>query len=237
MTTYDDDELAGFFHERAHGAGLQVGVHAIGDRAIEQVLAAWERVYGTLDSRERRHFRARRHRIEHFEMASPAQVERAADAGPGRLGAAGLRSLWGQPGGLYEQGLGAERAMAMNPFRTMLERGVEVGVGSDSPVTPLDPMATVRGAARTITTRAATRCEPRRSACTRSGSARLGHQEEKKGMLEPGMTRGLRRLRRRSVHGLEVEGTAAGADRLAGPRGLRGVRALPHLVTLSAGLG
>ena len=30
--------------------------------------------------------------------------------------------------------------MAMNPFRTMLERGVEVGVGSDSPVTPLDPM-------------------------------------------------------------------------------------------------
>ena len=31
-------------------------------------------------------------------------------------------ALWGQPSGLYEQGLGAERAMAMNPFRTMLER-------------------------------------------------------------------------------------------------------------------
>ena len=41
-TYYDDDELAGFFHD-AHGAGLQVGVHAIGDRAIEQVLGAWER--------------------------------------------------------------------------------------------------------------------------------------------------------------------------------------------------
>ena len=75
-----DDELETFFHA-GHMAGLQVGVHAIGDRAIEQVLTVWERVYLTLDSRERRHFRARRHRIEHFEMASTSQIERAAMLG------------------------------------------------------------------------------------------------------------------------------------------------------------
>ena len=79
-TAYADDVLAAFFHD-GHDAGLQVGVHAIGDRAIEQVLGTWERVYGALDSRERRHFRARRHRIEHAEMASPTQVERAAVLG------------------------------------------------------------------------------------------------------------------------------------------------------------
>ena len=56
-------------------------MHAIGDRAIEQVLRAWESVYHRLDSRERRHFRARRHRIEHFEMPTAEQIERAAMLG------------------------------------------------------------------------------------------------------------------------------------------------------------
>ena len=77
---HDDDTLAEFFHA-GHNAGLQVGVHAIGDRAIEQVLRTWERVYLALDSRERRHFRARRHRIEHFVLPSADQVERAAMLG------------------------------------------------------------------------------------------------------------------------------------------------------------
>ena len=53
-----DGRGAGRFFLSGHAAGLQVGVHAIGDRAIEQVLSAWERVYAALDSRGRRHFRA-----------------------------------------------------------------------------------------------------------------------------------------------------------------------------------
>ena len=80
VTYFDDEVLEGFFHD-GHGAGLQVGMHAIGDRAIEQVLRAWESVYHRLDSRERRHFRARRHRIEHFEMPTAEHVERAAMLG------------------------------------------------------------------------------------------------------------------------------------------------------------
>src|SRR5439155_2031026 len=38
------EDLVEVFHN-AHLAGLQVAVHAIGDAAIEQCLAAWERVY------------------------------------------------------------------------------------------------------------------------------------------------------------------------------------------------
>jgi hypothetical protein len=182
---FADDELAEFFHG-AHGAGLQVGVHAIGDRAIDQVLSAWERVYHALDSRDRRHFRARRHRIEHFEVVSASQVERAAMLGLAASVQPSFDAVWGGAGGLYEVRLGARRAAAMNPFRSMLQRGVEVGVGSDAPITPLDPMAAIEAleshhdGAQRLTRAEAIRLHT-------IGSARLGHQEDKKGALAPGM--------------------------------------------------
>ena len=185
VTYFDDEVLEGFFHD-GHGAGLQVGMHAIGDRAIEQVLRAWESVYHRLDSRERRHFRARRHRIEHFEMPTAEHVERAAMLGLAVSMQPSFDLEWGQPGGLYEQGVGAERAHAMNPIRHLLDRGLVVGVGSDAPVVPMDPWLTIHAlehhhdAAQQLTRAESIRLHT-------AGSARLAHQEEKKGVLEPGM--------------------------------------------------
>jgi predicted amidohydrolase YtcJ len=181
---YDDEVLEGFFLA-GHTAGLQVGVHAIGDRAIEQVLSAWERVYATLDSRGRRHLRARRHRIEHVEMVSAAQVERASMLGIAASVQPAFDAFWGGPGELYEQGVGEARAAAMNPFRTMLDRGVEVGSGSDSPVTPLDPMLGVSALERHHDpAQRLTRAEAIRVSTI--GGARLAHHEDKKGVLAPG---------------------------------------------------
>jgi predicted amidohydrolase YtcJ len=183
-TYYTDDELVGFFHV-AHGAGLQVGVHAIGDRAIEQVLTAWERIYASLDSRERRHFRARRHRIEHFEMPSTTQIERAAMLGLAASVQPAFDLTWGGTGGLYQRRLGADRAFAMNPIRSMLDRGIVVGAGSDSPVTALDPWLAVEAMERHHDpAQRLGRVEAIRVHTV--GSARLAHQEEKKGLLEPG---------------------------------------------------
>lgn len=181
---FEDDELATFFHD-AHLAGLQVGVHAIGDAAIAQVLSQWERVYQSLDSRGRRHFRARRHRIEHFEMADGRSIERAAALGL----AIGIQptfdALWGFPGGLYEQGLGPERTEGMNAFRDLLQRGLEVGGGSDSPITPLDPLEAI--AALEGNHRPDQRLAREEALRVWTiGSARLAHQEDKKGSLEPG---------------------------------------------------
>jgi predicted amidohydrolase YtcJ len=185
VSYYGDDELAGFFHD-AHGAGLQVGVHAIGDRAIEQVLSAWERIYAGLDSRERRHFRARRHRVEHFEMPTDHHVERAAMLGLAVSVQPAFDLLWGHDGGLYEVGLGPERAARMNPFRTMLQRGIVLGAGSDAPVTPLDPWLAIAAMERHhAPAERLSRVEAIRVHTV--GSARLAHQEEKKGSLEPGM--------------------------------------------------
>ncbi|HEU4464514.1 MAG TPA: amidohydrolase family protein, partial [Gemmatimonadota bacterium] len=168
-----------------HLAGLQVGIHAIGDAAIEQVVTTWERVYQSLDSRQRRHFRARRHRIEHFEMASGAILERAAMLGLAISVQPAFDAEWGHPGGLYEQGLGPERAAGMNPFRDLVMRGLEVGAGSDSPITSIDPMVGVAAfESHHDPGQRLSRAEAIRVYTT--GSARLANQEDKKGSLEPG---------------------------------------------------
>ncbi|MDP9243443.1 MAG: amidohydrolase family protein [Actinomycetota bacterium] len=180
----DGDALPEFLHA-AHNAELQVGVHAIGDAAIERLLDAWERVHSTLDSRGRRHFRARRHRVEHFEMPSDVQIERAAMLGLAISVQPAFDAEWGHPGALYDRRLGWDRAGAMNPFRTLLERGMELGAGSDSPVTPLDPLAGIAALERHhAADQRLSRIDALRLFTW--GSARLAHQEDKKGRLAPG---------------------------------------------------
>ncbi|HET7928211.1 MAG TPA: amidohydrolase family protein [Actinomycetota bacterium] len=181
---FGDDELAQYFHD-GHLAGLQVGVHAIGDAAVEQVVRTWERVYQSLDTRQRRHFRARRHRIEHFEMSSLDVIERAAMLGLAISVQPTFDARWGFPGGLYEQGLGEERAGSMNRFRDLLSRGMELGAGSDSPITTIDPLVGVAAfEGHHDPTQRLGREEAVRVFTL--GSARLAHQEDKKGSLEPG---------------------------------------------------
>jgi predicted amidohydrolase YtcJ len=182
---YTDEELMQFF-QGGHHAGLQVGIHAIGERAIDQILVAWEHVYASLDSRGKRHFRARRHRVEHFELVSGEQVERAAMLGLAISVQPAFDAAWGSPGGLYEVGLGPGRAGAMNPFRSMLDRGLELGAGSDAPITPLDPLAGIDAFENHHNVQhRLSRAEAVHVWTT--GSARLAHQEDKKGVLEPGM--------------------------------------------------
>ena len=181
----DDDDLTEFLHN-AHLAGLQVAMHAIGDGAIEQAVGSWERVYQSLDSRDRRHFRARRHRIEHFELPRDDHVERAANLGMAISIQPAFDALWGHPGGMYERRLGGERAGRMNPFRTLLQRGMEVGAGSDSPVTSLDPVAGIAALeSHHDPDQHLSRDEAIRLFTW--GSARLAHLDEKKGRLDPGM--------------------------------------------------
>jgi predicted amidohydrolase YtcJ len=184
VLNYADDELSEFFHN-AHLAGLQVAVHAIGDAAIEQAVRVWERVYRILDTRQRRHFRARRHRIEHFEMPSSNQIERSAALGLAISVQPAFDAQWGHPGALYEQRVGWERAAWMNPFGTMIGRGLEVGGGSDAPITALDPMYGVWGLeTHHDPTQRMTREQALRIFTI--GSARLAHLDEKKGELIPG---------------------------------------------------
>ena len=48
---------------------------------------------------------------------------------------------------MYAVRLGEERAMAAIPLRDMVDAGVRIVLGSDSPITPFGPWAAVRAAA------------------------------------------------------------------------------------------
>jgi predicted amidohydrolase YtcJ len=55
-------------------------------------------------------------------------------------------AAWGGPDGMYAARLGERRALAAVPLRSMVDAGVRVALGSDSPVTPLDPWTAIRAA-------------------------------------------------------------------------------------------
>ena len=119
-------------------------------------------------------------------MPTLAQIERAAMLGLAISMQPAFDAAWGYPGALYERRVGPDRAWAMNPVRTVLDRGLELGVGSDAPVVPVDPWATIRAMeTHHDPAQRLDRVDAIRIHTT--GSARLAHHEEKKGVLEPGM--------------------------------------------------
>jgi predicted amidohydrolase YtcJ len=131
----DDGALLELFRE-AQASSLQVGVHAIGDAAIEQAISTWEKVAAETGEDA---VRARGHRIEHFECATDAHIERAVRLGLKASVQPAFDHYWGGTDELYARRIGEERALDMNRFGTMVSRGLGLGAGSDSTVTPLDP--------------------------------------------------------------------------------------------------
>jgi predicted amidohydrolase YtcJ len=126
-------------------AGLQAGFHAIGDGALDTVVA------GLAEAGERLgpdRLRAARHRLEHVEMVSPEALPVLARLGVVASVQPAFDRLWGGADGMYAERLGAERALALNPLAGMREAGVVLAFGSDSPVTPIDPWGSVRAAVR-----------------------------------------------------------------------------------------
>ncbi len=131
-----DEELTAFFSE-AQRLEMQCGVHAIGDAAIEQALRCWEAVAATAGVGP---VRALGHRIEHFECATDDHIRRAGHLGLRASVQPAFDGLWGGEGGLYALRIGWERASNMNRFGSMKKASLLIGAGSDSTVTPLDPL-------------------------------------------------------------------------------------------------
>jgi predicted amidohydrolase YtcJ len=123
----------------AHAAGLQIALHAIGERAVSQALDAYE-----VAAQE--HPRADcRHRVEHAELVLDFDLRRAADLGVILSMQPAFEWFWGGAGGMYEQRLG-ERYRRTNRLRSALRAGVALAGGSDSNITPLDPLLGIAAA-------------------------------------------------------------------------------------------
>lgn len=131
----DDEGLFEFFYE-AQSKDLQVGVHAIGDAAIEQALVTWEKVAEKVGLDE---VRRKGHRIEHFECGSDDHIGRAARLGLILSVQPAFDNYWGGPAGLYSERIGWKRARNMNRFKSMHDAGLVMAAGSDSTVTAMDP--------------------------------------------------------------------------------------------------
>ena len=119
----------------AHRRGFQVAIHANGDQAIDWALDAIE---GAVRSDPRSDHR---HRIEHFQMARPDQIERVAALGVGVSLFANHVWYWGDRH--HQRFLGPERANRLDPVREVSEAGIRFGLHCDAPVTPLDPLFTM----------------------------------------------------------------------------------------------
>jgi predicted amidohydrolase YtcJ len=123
-------------------AGIQAGFHCIGDAAVRQVLDAVGTVVAELGVAA---VRACRHRLEHLEMVEDAGIARMASWGMVASVQPAFDAAWGGDAGMYVERLGP-RAAACNPFADLEDGGVALALGSDAPVTPLDPWGGVHAA-------------------------------------------------------------------------------------------
>jgi len=170
----------------ADKAGLQISIHAIGDRAVHTVLDLFERAEredGPAD---------RRFRIEHVQHLRPDDA--------GRFESLGVIASM-QPYHAIDDGrwagkvLGPERLHTSYAWRLLLDHGAVLAFGSDWPVAPLDPLLGIYAAVtrRTLDGKNPQGWIPEQRITVAEavhaytvGSAFAEHQEKVKGSLEPG---------------------------------------------------
>jgi len=169
--------------------GVQIFTHAIGDGAIRLALDAYE------DAQKANQTHDARHRIEHIEDASAADITRF-----GKLGViASFQPLHAYPGDdvlrIWSGNVGPERAERGFAWHSVASAGGTLGFGSDWPIVTLSPWPGVQNAV----TRQTTEGNPPGGWLPKErislddaikaytlGAAFAGHREHTEGSLEPG---------------------------------------------------
>jgi predicted amidohydrolase YtcJ len=115
---------------KADEADFQIAVHAIGDKALEQTVKAFQSVFS------KRQIVKRRHRVEHASVVNPDLIEKIKSLGllvcaqPHFI----VSDFW------VPERLGYERARWTYAFKSLLRNGVRLAGSSDAPVEPLNPL-------------------------------------------------------------------------------------------------
>jgi predicted amidohydrolase YtcJ len=129
LAQYEKEEFFSMV-EKAHSYGYQIGIHAIGDMAVNWVLNAVE------EAQKKHGKKGLRHRVEHNTVNIISDTKRFQELGI--VASMQPNITGGQP--YRERRLGKERARRVDMWRTLLENGAVLAWGTDWPVSPLNPM-------------------------------------------------------------------------------------------------
>lgn len=128
----------------AGAAGFPMSVHAIGDRAVREVLdvmSEWTTARGATASRWPPPLPMPQ-RIEHVQLIHPDDLARLAQSGiVASVQPVHLQSDWRTADRVW-----GGRARLAYAFRSLLDRGTALAFGSDAPVAPLNPLLGIHAA-------------------------------------------------------------------------------------------
>jgi len=170
----------------ADNAGLQVAIHAIGDKANQIILNMFR------EATQRNGVRDRRFRIEHAQHLRPDEIRRF---GPERVIASMQPYHAIDDGRWAENRIGHERAKGTYAFRSLIDAGATLAFGSDWFVAPMEPLKGIYAAVtrRTLDGKRPGGWIPEQKITVEEavtaytmGSAYASFEEKNKGSIEPG---------------------------------------------------
>ena len=131
---YYSDEKVTEFCKQANRAGLQIEVHAIGDKAFDQAARCLK---AALDDFPREDHR---HGIIHDCLPTEEGIRICRDYRIAMPIQSAFINWKQEPDEYLESIMGAERCARLNPVRTFRDNGIVVSLGSDAPCTTPDPI-------------------------------------------------------------------------------------------------
>jgi predicted amidohydrolase YtcJ len=201
----------------ADSAGLQVTVHAIGDRANGLILSIYDSVAKAHGPRDRRF------RVEHAQHLRPEDIDRFASLGV----IASMQPYHAIDDGRWaEKRVGPERIRMMYVFRSLLDHKTHLGFGSDWNVAPMDPLLGIYAATtrRTLDGKNPEGWVPEQKITVEEALRSYTYEnayaifaEERRGMLKPGyladlvlLDQDLTRIPPAQIENVRVKATVVG---------------------------
>jgi predicted amidohydrolase YtcJ len=175
---YYSDERVGAFCREANRHGLQIEMHAIGDAAFDQAVAA---IAGALADFPREDHR---HTIIHACLPTARGLETCAKLGI-RIALQPAFLHWEQEPLEYIESIMGARAFGISPLRTMTDLGIELSGGSDAPCTAPDPIQGIWAACNHYVPGESLTIQEALNLYTRN-AARGAFDEKERGSLEIG---------------------------------------------------
>ena len=172
------DDIVHAFTRQANRAGLQIEMHAIGDRAFDQAVGA---ISAALEDFPRADHR---HTIIHAFLPTQAGLETCARLGIG-IAVQPATARWDQEPMPYLQEILGDRANELSPLRRMTDMSITMSGGSDAPCTPPDPIIGMWAACNHPSPGQSLTVQEALNLYTR-GAAWMGFDEKERGSLEPG---------------------------------------------------